>query len=474
VAATASEAAAAAAAAAPEFEQFIYKMARKKATKAAAAKTPTSHVPSAYDNLLSEMWRAPGVLLRHLSEGHDINMPDSRGETLLYLACGSDAEALSKGADTLVKQLLQAGADPNLGDREGCTPLMLTSSPDVANCLLDHGADIERVNHKGSTALEMACGYNSLAVVKVLLRRGAVGQMLKVNKDGHTPLSAAVSNGYEDVTLLLLQHLVLQPGFDINHPRLAVTQPLLCCVATTGLCKVTEFALDHGADPNITGLNGPPLILAAKARHNNMMDLLCQRGANVQTRFGVANSLDVAVTRGDLKAVKTLIRHGADVNVRADSSYGTAVQQAAVLGNCEIVQLLLDAGAALDAAAQHDALGVCCSSLEDSTAVKVVKLLLPHCSSFADNNFELGNEMLSFAVCKGKLQVAHLLHTAGASVHYTVDNGTLMNYAAASGNLAVVKWLQSLGLDARAAWGEQGLLPLHWACVLETVVALHR
>jgi ankyrin repeat protein len=43
-------------------------------------------------------------------------------------------------------------------------------------------------------------------------------------------------------------------------------------------------------------------------------------------------------------------------------------------------------------------------------------------------------------------------------------NGTLMHHAAASGNLAVVKWLQSLGLDAGAVGGEQQLLPLHWAC----------
>eukprot|EP00953_Heterococcus_sp_UTEX-ZZ885_P022153 12284-Heterococcus_DN1.PRE.3 len=42
-----------------------------------------------------------------------------------------------------------------------------------------------------------------------------------------------------------------------------------------------------------------------------------------------------------------------------------------------------------------------------------------------------------------------------------------MHHAAASGNLAVVKWLQSLGLDAGAVGGEQQLLPLHWACQLK-------
>jgi ankyrin repeat protein len=174
------------------------------------------------------MWRDPSVLQRHLDTGRSINTPDSHGETLLYLACGSDAEALSKGSDTLVKPLLQAGADPNLGNREGYTPLMLTSSPDVANCLLDLGADIEIKTDEGSTALEQACCDGRSAVVKVLLRRGALGQVLTMSKQGHTPLSAAVNAAHEDVTLILLQHLVQQSSFDINHPRLAQNQPLLC------------------------------------------------------------------------------------------------------------------------------------------------------------------------------------------------------------------------------------------------------
>jgi uncharacterized protein len=398
-------------------------MGRKKAAAAKAAKaaraSASNREPDEYLELLDDMWRDPSVLQRHLDAGHGIDTRNSEGCSLLFLACTPDAEALCKDSDTLVKQLLQAGADPNSRTTEGHTPLMLTSSPDIASCLLSNGADIGVEAVEGCTVLEMACGSNHLAVVKVLLRGGAVKQLCKVSKDGHTPLSAAVSNAYEDVTLLLLQHLVLQPGFEINHPQLAVNQPLLCCVATTGLCRVAEFALDHGADPNITGLHGPPLIRAVKAGHNSMVDLLCQRGANVQTRFADKNSLDEAVIRGDPRIVKTLIRHGADVNVVANGEQGFAVVRAAVLGKYDIVLLLLDAGAVLDTALQHDTLNVCSSELCDETAAKVVKLLLPHCSSFGDNNYELGHKLLAHAVSEGKLQVAKLLHAAGADVHRT-------------------------------------------------------
>jgi uncharacterized protein len=343
---------------------------------------------------------------------------------------------------------------------------MVTNSCNTANCLLDHGADVVRESDQGSTALEQACAGGRRPVVKVFLKRGAARQILQASKSGHTPLSAAVFHGHEEITLLLLQQLVTQSSFDINHPRLALNQPLLCSAAVSGLCKVAEFALDHGADPNITGPDGPALILAVKHRHDSVVSLLCERSANVQTRFGPTNSLDQAVIIGDADMIKILLKHGADVNVSADSRQGTAVVKAAVLGKCEIVQLLFEAGAALDAALQHDTLTICCNTLEDSTAVKVVKVLLPHCSSLAENNFEFGHKILAHAVCKGKLQVAQLLHAAGADVYDTdrYHKGVLMHSAAASGNLAIVKWLQTLGLDARALCTEGQLLPLHYAC----------
>jgi ankyrin repeat protein len=439
-------------------------MARKKATPVAKAPKP---LYEDYRQLLYAMWHDPSVLQQHLNAGVGINTPDPRSYTLLYLACGQDVEdTLSKGSDTLVKQLLQAGADPNLGNRDGFTPLMVTNPCNTANCLLDHGADIERESNQCSTALEQACAGGRRSVVKVLLRRGAAGQILQASKSGHTPLSAAVTHGHEEITLLLLQQLVTQSSFDIDHPRLALNQPLLCSAAVSGLSNVAEFALEHGADPNAAGPDGPALILAVKHRHDSVVSLLCERGANVQTRFGPLNSLDQAVKKGDVQIVKTLIKHGADVNVSADSRQGSAVVKAAVLGKCDIVQLLFEAGATLDAALQHDTLTICCNTLEDSKAVKVVKVLLPHCSSLAENNFEFGHKILAHAVCKGKLQVAHLLHAAGVDVHHTdrFHNGVLMHSAAASGNLAIVKWLQTLGLDARALCVEGQLLPLYYAC----------
>jgi ankyrin repeat protein len=62
-----------------------------------------------------------------------------------------------------------------------------------------------------------------------------------------------------------------------------------------------------------------------------------------------------------------------------------------------------------------------------------------------------------------QLQVVQLLYTAGANVHYRSSAGTAMHMAAHSGSTALVKWLQSVGVDTCTCDAE-GMLPLHTAC----------
>eukprot|EP00953_Heterococcus_sp_UTEX-ZZ885_P001301 1214-Heterococcus_DN1.PRE.1 len=383
---------------------------------------------------------------------HDMRLDPNSGLTASTRACCPDIEDLLnlKSSEALVKQLLQAGANPNSRNHcewsEGWLPLMLTSSPEVAELLLDNGADITREADDGMIAIIAACARGKLAVVKILLKRGALEQLERVSNSNHTALSAAVNNQHEDVALLLLRHLVSQ-GFDINHPRLASNQPLwlasnqplLCCAAGTGQCRVVEFALEHGADPNITGVNGPPVILAVRHGQLSIVKLLCERGANLQTCFGQwQNSLYAATLTRNVEMVKLLIKHGADVNAVANDG-STPAPHAALSGHCGILQMLLDAGATMDAQTQYNAVNNICELLDDATVVAVLKVLLPHCSNFADSDCQLGCEMLATAVSNGKLQAARALLAAGAYVNWADQNGSLMHYAAKSGSLAVVK-----------------------------------
>lgn len=76
----------------------------------------------------------------------------------------------------LVKLLLDAGAEVNHKDANGCSPIQLaafTGNLELVKILLDAGADIDSKNVIGATALHNAVMSNDEAMVLLLLRRGA-------------------------------------------------------------------------------------------------------------------------------------------------------------------------------------------------------------------------------------------------------------------------------------------------------------
>lgn len=72
--------------------------------------------------------------------------------------------------------LLQKGANPNIRDKEGLTPLMLATQlrfVDGAKILLAENADVNDANKQGETALIRAVQLRDSEMVRLLLARGA-------------------------------------------------------------------------------------------------------------------------------------------------------------------------------------------------------------------------------------------------------------------------------------------------------------
>jgi ankyrin repeat protein len=93
-----------------------------------------------------------------------------------------------------VEARLAADDDPNLGDREGCTPLQFAAQEgalDAARRLLDAGAEVDPVNRFGNTPLFVAV-FNSRGpgdLIDLLRTRGA--DPVAANHSGQTPLALA-------------------------------------------------------------------------------------------------------------------------------------------------------------------------------------------------------------------------------------------------------------------------------------------
>jgi ankyrin repeat protein len=166
-----------------------------------------------------------------------------------------------------------------------------------------------------------------------------------------------------------------------------------------------------------------------------------------------------------VRIIRMLIKHGADINSVSEKAQAPAIVQAAMLGKCAVLAVLLQAGAHFDAALQYKSLSCAFWHLDDAAAAEVVKALLPYCSSLDEPGAADGHNALSYALSHGKVQAARALHAGGADVHCIVQHRTMAHMAAQSGSIAALKWVQSVGVDLRAS-SNVALLPLHCACRL--------
>src|SRR5207245_5242061 len=116
--------------------------------------------------------------------------------------------ASAGGPTDVVAALLAAGADINVKDVRGMTPLMLAAandhtSPDVIRLLLAKGADLQAKSPEGETALDWALKSGSTPVVALLKAAGAVASPARVVVATGSPAPVALRPAVERSRALL-------------------------------------------------------------------------------------------------------------------------------------------------------------------------------------------------------------------------------------------------------------------------------
>lgn len=107
---------------------------------------------------------SPAIYKRLIQAGCDVNERffESK-QSPLHLICTKERAA--ERLIPLIKLLIKAGAAPNQVDIDGLTPLMVCNSPEIAVCLMEHGANPALRNEDGQTAYDfhMKNGYPDIA-----------------------------------------------------------------------------------------------------------------------------------------------------------------------------------------------------------------------------------------------------------------------------------------------------------------------
>jgi ankyrin repeat protein len=133
-----------------------------------------------------------------LERGYMITSLVSKGAPLSLLA-----EAARNGHADLGALLLDAGAEPNVRDGQGRSPLYwaaATGHAEVVELLLARGADVHLGARSGDTPLVVAAQNGHERVVQSLLEHGADPAL---RADDALALEAARENGHAEVVRLL-------------------------------------------------------------------------------------------------------------------------------------------------------------------------------------------------------------------------------------------------------------------------------
>ena len=258
---------------------------------------------------------------------------------------------------------------PQIKDGGGLTPLVYAAREGCLECaraLVEAGADVNQVTHYGWTALLTATQNRHYQLGRYLLDHGADPNI--ANKGGWTPLYLATDNrnieaGDYPVRKPDMDHLdyiklLLDKGANVNTRICGAQSSDKECKGDTTETR-TNFTMQWLYEDGAT-----PFVRAAQSGDVTLMKLLLAQGADPKIATA-HNDTALAVAAGigwvegvtfewspeeSLEAVKMCLDLGIDPNVPDDQGR-TALHGAAHKGRTDVIQLLVDHGANLEA---HD------------------------------------------------------------------------------------------------------------------------
>jgi ankyrin repeat protein len=293
------------------------------------------------------------VVVHLLRSGADPKAINSKGQSIL---------AASRSAE-VVEWLCNAGAQMNLSDSSGITPLMSAAQkglPEVLQALLHKGADVNAVTDLGTTALHYAVGAGDLESVTSLLDAGA--DIEAETNEGLTALFVAAQY-QEDKAIELL----ISRGANPNCRTIKGQTPLMIATLVDvhsrnfaqmdTIVKMIQALASAGANLDAVDAEGRTAVdYGTQTLHNEPLQCLLSLGANPNSHGSDGlGPLARAVIGADVQKVSMLLDAGAYVD-QVDGD-GNSAMMLAILSEfsheetrAELVSRLLGAGADLNLA----------------------------------------------------------------------------------------------------------------------------
>lgn len=254
--------------------------------------------------------------------------------------------AAHHGRADCVEEILRRGALINAIDKYEMTALMHASKHGHKDCvavLLSRGAGPNLTDDHGFTAVHLAAKFGHVPVVIQLFDKGASLEIRDL-VEGKTPLHLAAQYGRKETVQCLLDREA-----KINRRSTFDKSTALMLAAKEGHKSTVSLLISRGADANLVDLYGwAPLHFACSwGRRDTALILIVEGNADVNScetsakGEGGTPPLVVAAKGSHKEILKLLLNYGADVNYPEMHHGNTALAAAAELGLPEVCQLLL-------------------------------------------------------------------------------------------------------------------------------------
>lgn len=390
----------------------------------------------------------------------DVNVQDENGKTALHWACTENLSEMVKlclsvpecdiglkdcnGLTAFDLSMRVAGGNEviptifynNMFEIEETHPqaallrvLTVTSEPAVAGKSVFPGA-----------AMFDPVRDSNVPLVKALVERGV--DLTACDIDGNTALHVAAKVGNTETAKILLQ-----AGSDVNARGCEGATPLHYAIHSRNR-NLVQALLDREAEPTTIDNKGKTALQLAEDINDEELVILL-KAVGVNKTVGERKSIiqETVPTVMATEKQKPLRAFLGDIETKNTYGY-TPLSQAALDGDLDIVQLLLDMGADTEAHGE-DGRTVLCLAVSSGNPDIVSILLTRGANPQAADN--VGETAMHIAARNGKEEIVKILLRGGALVETGCHNGqTALHAAASNGHTNTIMALLAGGAQTEA------------------------